>query len=86
MKACSDVSVATGRRAYQRLSWPKAFLTLRGQGHGEYLTPGRPGFAQTLAATTEFLRWTLYGDPEARRDLPAAATATGVTDFADLLG
>ncbi|MBE1487183.1 alpha/beta hydrolase family protein [Plantactinospora soyae] len=79
------VPVSTGRNAYQRVPWPKAFLTLAGQGHGEYLTPGRPGFDETMGATTGFLRWTLYGDAEARRALPAAATAPGVTEFADQL-
>lgn len=80
------VPVRTGRQAYDRVPWPKAFLTLTGRGHGEYLVPGRPGFAQTVTATTEFLRWTLYGDPEARQDLRSDARVPGVTRFADQLG
>ncbi|MDW5330332.1 alpha/beta hydrolase [Plantactinospora sp. KLBMP9567] len=79
------VPVRRGRDAFRRVPWPKAFLTVRGQGHGEYLIPGRRGFPQTLTATTEFLRWTLYGDARARRDLPAGATAPGTTVFADRL-
>lgn len=80
------VPAATGRAAYDRVPWPKAFLTLPGQGHGEYLTPGRPGFDQAMAAMIEFLRWTLYGDPDARRRIPAGASRPGVTEFTDRLG
>ncbi|WP_091322293.1 alpha/beta hydrolase family protein [Micromonospora chersina] len=68
-----------GRAAYARSLGPAAFLGLPGQGHGEYLTPGRPGFAQVLAATTDFLRWTLYDDRRARDRLPADAVLPGVT-------
>lgn len=79
------VPASTGREAYRRASWPKAFLTLRDQGHTEYLTPGRPGFDQVVAVTTDFLRWTLYGDGAARERIPAGARAPGVTEFVDLL-
>ncbi|MEQ4303375.1 alpha/beta hydrolase [Plantactinospora sp. B6F1] len=78
------VPVSRGRDAFRRVPWPKAFLTVRGGGHGEYLVPGRRGFAQTLAVTTEFLRWTLYGDTQARRHLPTSASSE-VTVFADRL-
>ncbi|WP_439427212.1 alpha/beta hydrolase family protein [Micromonospora sp. LA-10] len=73
------VPESIGRAAYARCLGPAAFLSLRGQGHGEYLTPGRSGFAQVLAATTDFLRWTLYADRAALRRLPADATAPGTT-------
>ncbi|MEU1810087.1 alpha/beta hydrolase family protein [Micromonospora aurantiaca (nom. illeg.)] len=68
-----------GRAAYARCLGPAAFLSLIGQGHGEYLTPGRPGFAQVLATTTDFLRWTLYADRAALRRLPTDATTPGLT-------
>lgn len=73
------VPESVGRAAYARTSGPAAFLSLPGQGHGEYLTPGRPGFAQVLATTTDFLRWTLYDDLAALRRLPADAALPGVT-------
>ncbi|MFG2108538.1 alpha/beta hydrolase family protein [Micromonospora chersina] len=73
------VPESVGRAAYARSLGPAAFLGLPGQGHGEYLTPGRPGFAQVLAATTDFLRWTLYDDRCARDRLPADAVLPGVT-------
>lgn len=55
------VPYATGRSAYARVPWPKAFIDLPGQDHGSYLTPGRPGFDVVVGATTDFLRWTLDG-------------------------
>ncbi|WMF04642.1 alpha/beta hydrolase family protein [Micromonospora robiginosa] len=75
------VPQSIGRAAYARCLGPAAFLSLRGQGHGEYLGPGRPGFPEVLATTTDFLRWTLYGDRGALRRLPADATVPGVTTF-----
>ncbi|MFU8872032.1 alpha/beta hydrolase family protein [Micromonospora sp. SL4-19] len=73
------VPESVGRAGYARALGPAAFLSLPGQGHGEYLTPGRPGFAQVLATTTDFLRWTLYDDPAALHRLPTDAALSGVT-------
>ncbi|MFG1872350.1 alpha/beta hydrolase family protein [Micromonospora arborensis] len=67
------VPVTVGRAAYGRTPGPAAFLSLSGQDHGAYLTPGNPGFAPVLATTTDFLRWTLYGDQSAGARLPADA-------------
>ena len=64
------VPAARGRTAYQRVRWPKAFLTLVGQGHGEYLTPGHTGFDPTMSTMTDFLRWVLRDDGTARERLP----------------
>ncbi|MET7469762.1 alpha/beta hydrolase [Micromonospora sp. NPDC005686] len=75
------VPESIGRAAYARCLGPAAFLSLTGQGHGEYLTPGRPGFAQVLTSTTDFLRWTLYADREALHRLPTGATAPDTTTF-----
>ncbi|WFE31943.1 alpha/beta hydrolase [Micromonospora sp. WMMD975] len=75
------VPQSIGRAAYARCLGPVAFLSLLRQGHGEYLTPGRSGFAQVLATTTDFLRWTLYGDRAALRRLPADAAAPNTTRF-----
>jgi dienelactone hydrolase len=74
-----------GWSAYRRLAWPKAFLTLLGQGHGEYLSPGRPGFDQVVETTTDFLRWRLYDDPEARERLATDAEQPGISRFVDAL-
>ncbi|MEO3817842.1 alpha/beta hydrolase [Plantactinospora sp. B24E8] len=66
------VPLSRGREAYQRVPWPKAFVTLPGRGHGDFLTPGRPDFDRTVLLTTNFLRWTLYGDPDALATLRTA--------------
>ncbi|MEV0805836.1 alpha/beta hydrolase [Micromonospora sp. NPDC050200] len=79
------VPLGVGRAAYDRAGPPAAFLSVLGQGHGEYLTPGRPGFDQVLATTTDFLRWTLYDDRDAARRLPADALRPGVTALDDRL-
>lgn len=64
------VPAARGQAAYQRVRWPKGFLTLVGQGHGEYLLPGHRGFDETFGAMTDFLRWVLLDDATARDRLP----------------
>lgn len=68
-----------GRAAYDALPWPKAFLTVQGGDHGGYLTAGNRGFDQMIATTTDFLRWTLYGDGAAKGRLSDDATAPGST-------
>ncbi|SCG57895.1 Alpha/beta hydrolase family protein [Micromonospora inositola] len=79
------VPESVGRAAYARATGPAAFLSLPAQGHGEYLTPGHPGFAQVLATTTDFLRWTLYADPSALHRLPADAEGPPITVFTSRL-
>nr|WP_239098209.1 alpha/beta hydrolase [Micromonospora qiuiae] len=79
--ADSVVPLNVGRAAYHRTPGPAFFFSLPGQGHGEYLIPGRPGFAQVLGVTTDFLRWTLYGDPEAARRLPTHTLLPDITTF-----
>lgn len=71
------VPIRRGRAAYDRTPWPKAFLTLAGQGHGSFLNPGRTGFTETMTATTDFLRWQLYGDPAARQRLVGRVGRSG---------
>jgi fermentation-respiration switch protein FrsA (DUF1100 family) len=83
--ADDTVSYDIGRRAYQAVPWPKAFLTLVGRGHLEYLAPGRGGFDQVLATTTDFLRWSLYGDSAAKARLAADAAAGGATRWESTL-
>ncbi|WP_089155055.1 alpha/beta hydrolase family protein [Micromonospora sp. NBS 11-29] len=75
------VPESVGRAAYARCLGPAAFLSLPGQGHGEYLNPSRPGFPQVLDTTTDFLRWALYADRAALGRLPADATSPGTTTF-----
>lgn len=75
------VPVAKGRSAYERVPWPKALLTVIGQGHGEYLIPGQPGFDPAMATMTDFLLWVLLDDVAARDRLPLDADVPGVTTW-----
>jgi len=75
------VSYASGRAAYDAVPWGKALFTLPDQGHGgPYLQPGHPVFTAVAAVTTDFLRWTLYGDPAARARLARDAARVGTLD------
>jgi dienelactone hydrolase len=69
-----------GRATYGLVPWPKAFLTVVGGGHAEYLSGG-PANAAVSQTVLDFLRATLYGDPGALQRIPADATAGGVTRF-----
>jgi dienelactone hydrolase len=66
------VGIESGRAAYDRVAWPRAFLALPGHGHGEYLEPRDRDFAAVTAVITDFLSWTLYGDRPARERLSGA--------------
>jgi predicted dienelactone hydrolase len=76
--ADKTVAYSRGLAAYENLQWPKAFLTMHGQGHGEFLDAKRPGFAPAAATIVDFLRWNLYGDAAARKRLMADGTLAGV--------
>ena len=72
----------TGRLLWDGLPWPKAFITLRGQGHIDpYLVPSSAGFPVVAATTTDFLRWSVSGDQRALNDLRQHAS---VPDLARL--
>jgi dienelactone hydrolase len=66
-----------GQEAYRALPWPKAFLTLLGGDHGRYLKTGTAGFDEMIRTTTDFLRWTLYGDAGAKGRLSSDGTSVG---------
>ncbi|WP_326555339.1 alpha/beta hydrolase family protein [Micromonospora sp. NBC_01813] len=79
------VSYASGKAAYDRVPWPKAMLSLPDGDHGQsLLRPGNAAYDIVLDTSTEFLRWTLYGDPAAR-DRLAADVPAGVAVFDDQL-
>ena len=80
------VSYESGKAAYDSVPWPKAMVTLPDAGHLIGLRGADdPEFRVVADATTEFLRWGLYGDPAAKRRLPAAARAGGVATLANRL-
>ncbi|GAA0802554.1 hypothetical protein Sya03_04320 [Spirilliplanes yamanashiensis] len=66
------VPIASDRLAYAHVPWPKRFVTLPGRGHGEFLRPGGPMYAEVSALILEFLRDRLYGHVPA----PAPRTVT----------
>ncbi|WP_308167757.1 alpha/beta hydrolase family protein [Catellatospora tritici] len=75
------VPYQTGRNAYTGTSWPKGFVTLLGQGHGEYLGPSAKGFDQVMKTMTDFLRWTMYADAAAKSRLSGDGTKSEVSKF-----
>jgi predicted dienelactone hydrolase len=75
------VPYSRGRSAYADLAWPKAFLTMHGQGHGEFLDAKRPGFPAAMATMLDFLRWNLYGDTAARDRLAADGSSPGLASL-----
>lgn len=80
------VSYAAGKAAYDRVPWPKAMLTLPDGDHGQSLLgSGDRAFTVVTDTTVEFLRWSLYGDPAAKRRLPADATRDGLGTLDDRL-
>jgi fermentation-respiration switch protein FrsA (DUF1100 family) len=75
------VSYASGKALYDALPWPKALLTLPGEGHSApYLRESTAGYRVVAASTLDFLRYTLYGDAAARARLRADARPAGVLD------
>ncbi|MEV4349545.1 chlorophyllase [Actinoplanes sp. NPDC049596] len=75
------VGYSDGRAAYDAVPWPKAFLSVTRGGH---IATG-PAFDVVAATTTDFWRWSLYGDPTARRRLAADAKRGGVATLDDKL-
>ncbi|GAB1694224.1 hypothetical protein KRM28CT15_60270 [Krasilnikovia sp. M28-CT-15] len=67
------VPLALGRAAFDAVPWPKSYVLIPHARHAGYMLPGRYGWAQMNAIVTDFLLWTLTGDEEARRRLPASS-------------
>jgi fermentation-respiration switch protein FrsA (DUF1100 family) len=72
------VPYAMGRAVYERVPWPKALLTLPGQGH--LVIAGTAAWLALAATTLDFLRWTLYGDSAAKARLTSDAGTVGKLD------
>jgi hypothetical protein len=80
------VPFRSGRRAFEAVPWPKAFVTLLGQGHLDpYLHPGDAAFEVVAKTTTEFLSWTLDGDQQALEALRRDGATAGLSKFDDAL-
>ena len=73
------VSYASGRAAYEAVPWPKAMLSLpEGDHAGSMSDPDGAAFRVVSQTVTDFLYWTLYGDPAARQRLGAGGERAGV--------
>jgi dienelactone hydrolase len=75
------VTYASGKAVFDALTWPKALLTLPGGNHSTpYQREASPEFKIVAASSLDFLRYTLYGDPDAKTRLAEDARPTGVLD------
>ena len=75
--------LAGGQDAYAAAPGPKAFVELPGGTHSApYDDPDDPYAATVAAVTTDFLRWTLDGDPQALADLRSDADSAGRAELA----
>ncbi|GLI00759.1 alpha/beta hydrolase family protein [Phytohabitans aurantiacus] len=80
------VSYASGKAAYDKVPWPKAMLTMLDGDHGQtLLRAGNPAYDVVAGATTDFWRWTLYGDPAAKDRMAADASKAGLATLDDQL-
>ena len=80
-KRDSVVAYADGRAAYDAVRWPKAFLSIT---DGDHVTTAAD-FGVVAASTTDFWRWSLYGDPAAKARLPRDARKGGIAALTDHL-
>ncbi|PZG09644.1 chlorophyllase [Micromonospora craterilacus] len=70
------VQYAAGKAVYDKVPWPKAMLSLPNGDHGRALLSDGNSLEVVADTTIEFLRWTLYGDADAKERI-AAASAPG---------
>jgi fermentation-respiration switch protein FrsA (DUF1100 family) len=73
------VEYAAGLATFRSVPWPRAMLTVTAGGH---VTTDRD-FEVTARTTTEFLRWSLYGDPAARTRIAVEARRGGIAKLTD---
>jgi fermentation-respiration switch protein FrsA (DUF1100 family) len=75
------VSYGAGHTVFEAVPWSRSMLTITDGGH----TISGDAFEVIARASTEFLRWSLYGDAKARARLPQAAATGGVATLDDQL-
>jgi fermentation-respiration switch protein FrsA (DUF1100 family) len=75
------VTFASGRAVFDALKWPKALLTLPGEGHSApFQREGNPSFKAVATSTVDFLRYSLYGDRDAKTRLAKDAGSGKLDD------
>ncbi|RUL93455.1 chlorophyllase [Verrucosispora sp. FIM060022] len=72
------VEYAAGKAVYDKVPWPKAMLSLPNGDHGRALLGNSTSLRVVADTTTEFLRWTLYGDADAKERIASAAARDDV--------
>jgi dienelactone hydrolase len=80
-KLDTTVSYASGLAAFRAVPWSRAMLTVTRGGHVAITQ----NFGPVIATTTDFLRWSLYGDAAAKGRLRSDATQRGVATWTDQL-
>ncbi|GAB3954392.1 hypothetical protein GCM10027614_61390 [Micromonospora vulcania] len=79
------IEYAAGKAVYDKVPWPKAMLTLPKGDHGRKLLADRTALGVVSDTTVDFLRWSLYGDEEAKRRMPTEAARGDIATFDDHL-
>jgi dienelactone hydrolase len=79
--ADETVTHAAGRTVFKAVPWSRAMLTVKGGGH----VIESDSFEPITQTSTEFWRWSLYGDPAAKARIPAAAAVNKVAVLEDEL-
>jgi dienelactone hydrolase len=77
----NTVTYRAGHTVFKAVPWSRAMLSITAGGH---VTTARD-FEATTRTSTEFLRWSLYGDDAARARIPAAADIGSVATLEDEL-
>jgi dienelactone hydrolase len=80
-KLDKTVPYADGLAAFRTVPWSRAMMAVTEGGHVAITKD----FGPVIATTTDFLRWSLYGDAAARSRLRADATGAGVASWTDQL-
>ncbi|MCX5067379.1 chlorophyllase [Micromonospora lupini] len=75
------VDYAAGKAAYDKVPWPKALLSLPKGDHGRALLGDAATLRVVADTSVEFLRWSLYGDAEAKKRIETDATRGDIATF-----
>ena len=79
------VQYSAGKAVYDKVPWPKAMLSLPNGDHGRALLGNNISLRVVADTTTEFLRWTLYGDTDAKERITTAAARDDIATLDDHL-
>jgi dipeptidyl aminopeptidase/acylaminoacyl peptidase len=80
-KLDKTVPYTNGLKAFTAVPWSRAMMAVTKGGHVAITKDFEP----VIATTTDFLRWSLYGDAAAKDRLKADATSTGSATWTDQL-